>query len=409
VAFQVDGNYITFGTSAALKPGDSQLIKSVSSWPAVAGDHTLTAVVDDVNRYPEISETNNSLETTFHVAAKPAPSLSDVVVRDIAFERNEVGQVRLAALVENIGQIQTGSLVGVAFFVDDQYVTFGTRSPLEAGQKQVIRAAQTLSLSGPHQVTAIVDDVNRFPEEREDNNILIKQIDFGPLPQQLADTIILNVTMGTGRFSEGDSVTFEAMVKNIGAATTRDIVGVAFLVDDHYITFGTTSPMSPDETRNIRSVSTWQAVAGRHRLSAIVDDINRFPEISETNNRFELEFHVFKRDEVNLPDSTVDSIDYETDESGQVVLTATVSNIGSIATPDVVGVAFFVDGQYATFGTTGPMEVGATEPIRAVQSLSLQGTCFGAGNKLCSPPSSGATGTLGHSVRLDRSEPNPVP
>ena len=92
VAFLVDGQYITFGTSGALAPGVSQLIKSVSSWPATAGDHTLTAVVDDINRYPEISETNNTLDLSFHVEARPAPALSDVVVRDIAFEQEEGDQ-----------------------------------------------------------------------------------------------------------------------------------------------------------------------------------------------------------------------------------------------------------------------------------------------------------------------------
>jgi subtilase family serine protease len=242
----------------------------------------------------------------------------------------------LAALVENTGQTETGDLVGVAFFVDNQYATFGVTSPLEPGEKLAIRAGQTLPLTGSHRVTAIVDDVNRFPEESEENNILTRQIDFGRPSQQLADTIILNVNLGAGRFSEGDPLTFEAMVRNIGTATTGDVVGVAFLIDDQYITFGTAPALAPAETRNIRSVSTWRAVAGQHRLLAIVDDVNRFPELSESNNRFELEFQVFKRTEVRLPDSTLDSIDYETDSSGQVILKATVSNTGGVGVSQLV-------------------------------------------------------------------------
>ena len=374
VAFLVDGQYVTFGTSAALQPGESRLIKSVSSWPATAGDHTLMAVVDDVNRYPELSETNNTLTKDFHVDARLAPSLSDVVVRDLGYARNESGHITLAALIENLGQTQTGDVVGVAFFVDNQFAAFGVTAPLQAGEKQAVRASQSLPLTGSHQVTAIVDDVNRFPEESEENNILTKQVDFGLPSQQLADTIILDVSLGAGRFSEGDLVTFEAMVRNIGSATTENVVGVAFLIDDQYITFGTGPALAPDETRNIRSVSSWQAVAGQHRLLVIVDDVNRFPEISESNNRFELEFHVFQRAEVQLPDSTLDSLSYETDAAGQVILKATVSNTGTVPTPDLVGVAFFVDGQYATFGTTGPMDAGATATIEAVQALPLEGT-----------------------------------
>jgi subtilase family serine protease len=307
------------------------------------------------------------------VEAKPAPALSDVVVKDIAFERNEVGQVRLAALVANIGQAQTGDMVGVAFFVDDGYATFGAIPPLPAGESQAVRAVQPLSLSGSHKITAFVDDVNRFPEESEENNTLTEQIDFGAPGPHLADTIILNVTMGQGRFSEGDAITIEAVVRNIGSAPTGGIVGVAFLIDDRYITFGTTAPIPPGETRNVRSVTTWQAVAGQHRLVAIVDDVNRYPEISEANNYFALDFQVMPGDEAQLPDSTVESIDFETDPSGQVVLTATVANIGPVPTPNVVGVAFFIDGQYITYGVAQPMPAGATETIRAIKPLSLKG------------------------------------
>jgi spore coat protein H len=374
VAFLVDHQRLTFGTADALEPGADQLIKSVSSWTATPGEHVLTAVVDDVNRYPEISEDNNSLDLEFSVEDKPGPALSDVVVKDIAFERSEVGQIRLAALVANIGQAQTEDVVGVAFFVDDGYATFGAIPPLPAGESQAVRAVQTLSLSGSHKITALVDDVNRFPEEHEENNTLTEQIDFGTPGPRLADTIILNVTMGQGRFKEGDAVTFEAVVRNIGSAVTGDLVGVAFLVDDRYITFGTTAPIPPGETRNVRSVTSWQAVAGQHRLVAIVDDINRYPEISEANNYFTLDFQVTPGGEAQLPDSTVESIDFETDPSGQVVLTATVANIGPVPTPNVVGVAFFIDGQYITYGVAQPMPAGATEIIRAIKPLSLKGT-----------------------------------
>ncbi len=374
VAFLVDGAYLTFGTSPALEAGASRVIKAVAPWTAVAGEHTLTAVVDDINRYPEISETNNTLELKFQVERKPAPGLADTVVKDIAFERLDGDQVRLAALVANTGQAATAREVGVAFFVDDKYTTFGIIPPLAAGESQPIRAEQPLTLTGSHKITAIVDDINRYPEENEQNNVLIKQIDFGqPLPPQLADAIILSVTMGQGRFSEGDMITFEALVRNIGGAVTRDVVGVAFLINGQQITFGTTSPIAAGESRAIRSVSPWPAVAGSHRLTAVVDDINRFPELSETNNRFELEFQVFPRSETKLPDSTLNAIGFERDPSGQIILTATVSNIGAVTTPDVVGVAFFVNGQYVTYGITQPMAPGATQTIRAVKTLPLRG------------------------------------
>lgn len=374
VAFLVNGAYVTFGTAPALEAGGSRVIKAVAPWTATAGEHTLTAIVDDINRYPEISETNNSLAVKFQVERKPAPGLADTIVRDLAFERLEGGQVRLAALVANIGTAITTDQVGVAFFVNDRYTTFGIIPPLPAGEAKAVRAQQSLSLTGSQKITAIVDDINRYPELNEQNNVLVKQLNFGdPGPAPLADTLILSVNLGQSSFNEGDLLTFEAVVRNVGTAATGNIVGVAFLIDGQQITFGNTSAMAAGETRTVRAVTSWRAVAGRHRLTAVVDDINRYPELSETNNSFELEFQVFSRPNATLPDSTLDAIAFERDPSGQIILTATVSNIGGVTTPDVVGVAFFVNGQYATFGIANPMAPGTTQIIRAVKALPLRG------------------------------------
>jgi hypothetical protein len=111
---------------------------------------------------------------------------------------------------------------------------------------------------------AIVDDINRFPEERKDNNVLIKQLNFGPRDLKLPDSIILNLSLSHGRFTAGDHVTFEALVRNVGMATTGDVVGVAFLVDGQQITFGIAPAMGPGETRSIRAISTWQATPWPH-------------------------------------------------------------------------------------------------------------------------------------------------
>jgi subtilase family serine protease len=151
------------------------------------------------------------------------------------------------------------------------------------------------------------------------------------------------------------------------------VVGVAFLVDGQQITFGIAPAMGPGETRSIRAISTWQATAGSHRLKAIVDDVNRYPELSETNNSFEIAFEVIEGGQINLPDSIVKGIEYDREGNGPVVLKATVQNIGSVATPEVVGVAFLVDGVYATYGLGDPMGPHTTKTIRAVKSLALQG------------------------------------
>jgi subtilase family serine protease len=135
--------------------------------------------VDDVNRYPEISETNNRFELDFQVFERAAPNLPDSVVKGIGFETQPDGQVVLKADVANIGNAPTSDVVGVAFFVDGQYVTYGITQPMGIGASQTIRAVKPLSLRGAHQITAIVDDVNRYEEISHRNNVLIRELTFG--------------------------------------------------------------------------------------------------------------------------------------------------------------------------------------------------------------------------------------
>jgi subtilase family serine protease len=375
VAFLVDGQYITYGITGPMAAGSSQIIRAVSPWRPQAGSYTLTALVDDINRFPEISEENNSLEITFSVTPPAPPQQADVIVKDIAFERLVDGQVRLAALVENQGGAVTGDAVGVAFFVDGRYITYGIIDPLKAGERKAVRAVRPLPLTGVHQIIALADDINRFPEANEQNNQLTRQIDFGgaPPPPRQADTIVEAVSAGQGRLTAGDRLTFEAVVKNVGSVATDDVVGVAFLVDGQYITYGITSPLPPGETRLVRAVTTWPATVGQHRLMAVVDDINRYPEISEENNRREIIFQVFSSSQPDLPDSVVEQVEFERNPGGQVVLKAVVANRGTAPTGDVVGVAFFVDGRYVSFGIVDAMAPGSRTTVAANSALPLSG------------------------------------
>ncbi len=77
VGFQVDGNQVSWsGTySSSLAPGASITLTadsgpaSVNYWTATPGAHTVTANVDDINRFPEGDESNNTLAQSFTVLA----------------------------------------------------------------------------------------------------------------------------------------------------------------------------------------------------------------------------------------------------------------------------------------------------------------------------------------------------
>lgn len=74
VGYLVDGAQVTFGTvNGPLAAGAAVTVGTTSSaWTATAGNHTITAVADDINRFAEASETNNSRAISLSVGGSAA-------------------------------------------------------------------------------------------------------------------------------------------------------------------------------------------------------------------------------------------------------------------------------------------------------------------------------------------------
>ena len=247
-----------------LAPGESVSLQAKLSIPSAAGVYQLRwdMVEEMVAWFTWKGQPTLDVTITVQSEILPSPQ-SDVIVEDIAFERNESGRVRLAALVKNIGGQITGDVVGVAFLVDGQYATFGVIDPLPGGEAKPVRAVSYLDLDGEHEITAIADDVNRFEESQEHNNSLSKLIDFSNEPARLADVIISKIFPDNHNFTPGEIVTFGAEVKNVGDGPTGDIVGVAFLLDDAYLTFGITDVLAGASVPVRRVSSTRAGAVGR--------------------------------------------------------------------------------------------------------------------------------------------------
>lgn len=77
VGYLVDGAQVSFGTvNGPLAAGASVTVGTTSaSWTAVAGAHTITAVADDINRFAESSETNNSRALGLSVGGSAAANV----------------------------------------------------------------------------------------------------------------------------------------------------------------------------------------------------------------------------------------------------------------------------------------------------------------------------------------------
>jgi len=101
--------------------------------------------------------------------------LPDVYIEDLWWAPGSPtpGQeVQFHVRVHNGGDASTGADVGVGYFVDGQYVGWGIRGPMAAGEtsSDFGMVQRWTATSGSHRIMALVDDINRFQESNEENN-----------------------------------------------------------------------------------------------------------------------------------------------------------------------------------------------------------------------------------------------
>jgi len=133
--------------------------------------------VSGVNPYGEGDDSNTA-------SATPTNGLPDVIVTGISWTAPHVGpgtNVVFRATVRNQGEAATpaGVTLGVGFLVDGNQYSWsgGYSSGLPAGSSIVLTADggpvanYWPATAGPHTLSANVDDINRFPEGNEANNV----------------------------------------------------------------------------------------------------------------------------------------------------------------------------------------------------------------------------------------------
>jgi hypothetical protein len=200
--------------------------------------------------------------------------------------------VSFSSVVENVGTGSTpdGVVIGVGYFIDGSYVSWGTvPGPLAPGASTTVttQGGSWTATAGDHTLTALADDINRFPESNEDNNSSSMTFTVGA-GVSLPDVVVDSVAVSPASVDPGQSVTFSAVVRNAGTASTPSgvVVGVAYFIDGGYVTWGTVpGPLAPGASVTVPTTGgTWTATSGNHTLTALVDDINRFEESNENNN-----------------------------------------------------------------------------------------------------------------------------
>ena len=125
------------------------------------------------------------------------------------------------------------------------------------------------------------------------------------------DIVVASIYTTPAVPQEGDKVVFSAVVKNIGTASTPDgvITGVKFTVDGYnnqYMWSDTyTASIKPGESVVLTANggvngNSWTASSvGSYKVTAHVDDVNRYKESNEYNNTLSYSYTVVEKSEID--------------------------------------------------------------------------------------------------------------
>jgi subtilase family serine protease len=156
-----------------------------STWACVeaalpAGQHVLTAVVDDRGGMTEFNEANNVYEQTYVASAAPtAPDRADLTLSAIRVNGQEPngqdvckkGKNDLAVTVKNDGAADAGAFaVRLVIDGDDDEARVKQVADLAAGQEREVRFDDVRLKKGGRQLSATADAQQAVDETSETNN-----------------------------------------------------------------------------------------------------------------------------------------------------------------------------------------------------------------------------------------------
>ncbi|MDB5184237.1 MAG: Serine protease, subtilase family [Candidatus Saccharibacteria bacterium] len=322
VSFLVDGKQVSWSdTQTASIPAGGSVTLSADNGPTksatwsttTAGNKTVAAYVDDINRIKNESDENNNTLTKVMTVNTPAPK-PDLIVSDLTWSpaSPKAGDnVTFSATIKNQGNGATpaGTIHGVSFSVDGKQVSWSDNytSSIPAGGSASVTAdfgpnklATWPATAGTKTVLAYVDDINRIKNESdENNNTLTKSLTVTattPPTTTGPDLVITDFSWSPLSPKTGEGVIFNATVKNQGTAATPagTILGVSFSIDGKQVSWSDSHTTALAAGASVKLTANsgptgsgiWAATAaGTKTALAYVDDIDRIKgELNESNN-----------------------------------------------------------------------------------------------------------------------------
>jgi hypothetical protein len=312
------------------------------------------------------------------VSASVAHAAYDLVVTDIGGTENlaDGAWVNFRATIQNIGDAPTpaGVVHGASFWVDGAVVSWSDTwtGPLAPGEAVVLEATAGpdpvwggvwVATPGMHQVAAWVDDVNRLPDEADENNNV-----FTTTLNVASDAVLDVHTVSSSGLRAGEGVYFTALVDAHNGDPTVHVhgTGVTFYLDGNLLCtssavyLGTQANVQLDSRYRFIAADgsgqvpndngIWTATAGTHTIEAFTGG----PAPSSMSLTFEVA--ASEPPPSGAPDLVVDAAFADTSPTapGEILFHATIRNAGTAPTPAgvIAGVLFLVDGQAVSWSDT---------------------------------------------------------
>lgn len=297
--------------------------------------------IDKKGPFIESDESNNSLETIINIES-PELKVSEIVMPYDSLVNHPLD---LKVKITNCGYGDTAgsmpikvglTLNGSTYYSDDYLGKIKTNETITLAVYDSTKNQPVVSSIGVYDMRAYIIATDKYDDGLEENNSLYGKLDVDKVP----DLAVTNIHIEPTNINVGDSVRISADVKNIGEGkiANNKAIRVGFKIDETTVLWSDTftSGLKPGEKVTLKCNSGiigdyWYAEEGEYTVAAIVDDLDQFTELDESNNIMFKNLKVQGKCDLSIEDIILEPANPAVGE--QVVLKARIRNTSDYASP----------------------------------------------------------------------------
>ena len=356
-----------------LNPGETHTVQRQETL-SVAQRYRNTATADLNNEVLETDENNNQKTDDYAVRPVP-PKPPDLIIESLAHSpENPTTEdtITFTAVVKNVGDGKAGSST-LALKVGGETIAKTYPVPaLEPGETHTVQRQEILSVAQDYRNTATTDIENEVDESDEINNQKTDDYAVRPVPPKPPDLIIESLTHSPENPTTEDTITFTAVVKNVGDGKAVPSTLALKVGGETFPATYSIPGLNPGETHTVQRQETL-SVAQRYRNTATADLNNEVLETDENNNQ-KTDDYAVRPVPPKPPDLIIESLAHSPENpttEDTITFTAVVKNVGDGKAGSST-LALKVGGE--TIAKTYPvpaLEPGETHTVQRQETLSV--------------------------------------